>query len=488
MPDFIQIAHALAPQTVLLLGLLTSLVGALFGSGRQRWIDGWGWLTVVAYCLAVYYSRNAPLTLFGWHKPLYYDYWAGLMAFGFSLAWWLDNLQPIKRDTAATTPKGLYLASWLAIWLGAEITLAANHYLMVYLGIISMSLSTYFLVTSYAQSGKYASEAGLKYFTLGGLSMGVMLYGLSFFYGLTGSLDIQYESWMTLPKLKQQLLDESLPFYAILMVALGLSFKLGTWPMHNWVMDVYRTTHTPVLILLLIIPKIAVLVAAQSLYPAWAVLTPFARHLIAGMIIISMTYANLMALTRKSWLELLSWSSVSHNSMAWVVVLMLPSVSTQIWMLWFGFYAVATAGLLAWVGRLPSEAQKDFSLLGPWLRRYPMKGLAMVAMLLSLAGLPPLAGFFPKLLLLSSLDSLVAMVGYEPGVYLFLALLANIVLGFAYYLKPIYLGYIKQNQFATQLEPETQIPQGMSSLGIWVYIYTCAAIAAFGGLCIGLLQ
>jgi NADH-quinone oxidoreductase subunit N len=319
--------------------------------------------------------------------------------------------------------------------LGSCLLLSANHLLMVYLGIELQSLSLYVLIAMYRDQEK-STEAGLKYFVLGALASGIMLFGMSLIYGFTGSMTFDgIEAAM-------QAGMDGAPIglvIGLLMVVVSLCFKLAAAPMHMWAPDAYEGAPTITTTFLATIPKIAAMGILLRLLLiggiAWA---PSWQWLLIAFSGASMLIGSLGAYKQFNIKRLLAYSAIAHAGYMLMAVAAMDKICPSVW-LYLIVYVAGSLGIFAcvmmmWRQQKPAELLSDFAGLST---TQPGLAFILTLLLLSMAGIPPLAGFFSKYL--------VFIAAYQAGLLplVLLGILASVIATF-YYLKIIKMMYMDE--------------------------------------------
>lgn len=351
-----------------------------------------------------------------------------------------------KELKERTRGVGEYNALIVALTLGMFLMTGASNLLMIYLALELSSLCSYVLA-GYTRGEKDSSEASLKYIIYGALSSGVMLYGISIIYGLTGSLDL-----VTVHQaLMFQQLNQTALIIAAIFVVVGFGYKISAVPFHFWTPDVYEGAPVTITALLSVASKaagfammmrfvkIAFINDAVGNLPQgyWAVLSgvdwPF---IIAVLSVLSMTIGNLVALSQKNLKRLLAYSSIAHAGYMLMGMAVLSNEGYSAIMIYFMVYMFMNLGafyvVMLVADRIGSENIDDYRGLG---YRTPLIGVSMVILLLSLTGVPPTAGFIGKLYLFSALISgklfwlaLVGVLNSVVSLYYYVRVLRNMFL------------------------------------------------------------
>ena len=334
--------------------------------------------------------------------------------------------------------------------LGMMMMISANHLLSLYIGLEIQSLSLYVLAAFHRDSRR-ASEAGLKYFVLGALSSGLLLYGTSLVYGYTGTADFQGIA---------AALDETVSIGAIIgmvfMVA-GIGFKLSLAPFHMWTPDVYEGATSEVTAFLAIAPKIAAMALfLRVLYEPFGGIIAMWQQILIFMAVASMLLGAFTALFQTNLKRLLAYSAIGHMGYALLGVIAGTPAGLSAVIVYMTIYLIMISGIFGILLCLHKEGRylKEIAHLAGLSQTHPLMALAMAIFMFSMIGLPPLAGFFAKLS--------VFIAAIEAGFYLLviLAVLTSVVAAF-YYLRIIMLMY-----FQDPLEPFFDPPKNDLVVGM----------------------
>jgi len=307
--------------------------------------------------------------------------------------------------------RGEFFSLALFTLLGIMTMISANNLLVIYLGLELQALSLYGLV-ALRRDDPGATEAAMKYFVLGALASGFLLYGMSMLYGATGTLDINE---LARRITSGQSVGVALILGAIFVVA-AIAFKLGAAPFHMWVPDVYQGAPTPVALLLASAPKLAAFaIAFRLLVEGIPQLAVDWQHMLALIAVASLAIGNITAVAQTNLKRMLGYSTVGQ--MGFLLLAMLAGVvsgNTSITAGAYGAalfyvitYALATAGcfgIILLLSREGFESEQIADLRG-LARRSPVYALVMSLLMFSLAGLPPTVGFAAKFVVLQALVS-----------------------------------------------------------------------------------
>jgi len=318
--------------------------------------------------------------------------------------------------------RGEYYFLLLFTALGMMFMASANDFLSLFISLEFVAFGFYILV-AYLRTDTRSNEAGIKFFILGVLSASLIAYGTSLIYGATGSIlftDIA----------KAPLSESSLSLtLGLLFVLVGLGFKIGAVPFHAWIPDVYEGAPTPVTAYLSIVPKAAAF--ALILRIAFTMLggSPEAwRWLIVAMAILSMTYGNVTAIAQKNAKRLLAYSGIAQIGNLLIGVAAASKMGGDALLFYLLAYLFANLGAFIVVIAVAGETQRDdINDLVGLNRRSPLLAFAMLVFLLSLAGVPPLAGFLAKVYLFTAAVHQNLLLLVTVG-------LVNVIISFYYYL------------------------------------------------------
>jgi len=346
--------------------------------------------------------------------------------------------------------RGLFTGEFMVLalfaLLGMNVMISANHFLSLYMGLELLSLSMYAMVALQRDSA-IATEAAMKYFVLGALASGLLLYGMSMLYGATGTLELAAMS----DAISNGVQNKSLLAFGLVFIVSGLSFKLGVVPFHMWVPDVYHGAPTAVTMLIGSVPKLAAFAFVMRILVEG--LQPLVQDW-SGMLIIlaiaSMALGNLSAIAQTNLKRMFAYSTITHMGF-----LLLGLISGGIE--GYGasmFYAVVymlmslgAFGMIMLLSRAGFEADtlNDFKGLN---HRSPWLAFMMMLLMLSMAGIPPTVGFYAKFTVLNSI--------IQTG-HTWLAIVAVLfsLIGAFYYLRIIKLMYFDA--------PESHAPISVSS-------------------------
>ncbi|MBV8502266.1 MAG: NADH-quinone oxidoreductase subunit NuoN [Paucibacter sp.] len=323
--------------------------------------------------------------------------------------------------------------------LGINVMLAANNLLVVYLGLELMTLSLYALV-ALRRDHAVSTEAAMKYFVLGALASGFLLYGLSMMYGATGSLSIPE----VFKEISRGAPNMAVLVFGIVFVVAGLAFKLGAAPFHMWVPDVYTGAPTAVTLLIGAAPKLAAFgITMRLLVEGMMGRAEEWQQMLIVLAVASLVIGNLAAIAQTNFKRLLAYSTIAQ--MGFMLLALASGVidgsgangqnsysSAMFYAVTYVLTTLGTFGMVMLMSRAGHEAEeiKDLAGLG---KRSPWFALVLTIFMFSLAGIPPTAGFYAKLAVLQ------AVVATGSTFYLQLAVGAVVLslIGAFYYLRVV---------------------------------------------------
>jgi NADH-quinone oxidoreductase subunit N len=327
--------------------------------------------------------------------------------------------------------------------LGIFVMISGSNFLVIYLGLELLTLCSYALV-ALRRDNATATEAAMKYFVLGAMASGFLLYGLSMLYGATGSLDIATVfKVVNSGQIKHQVL-----VFGLVFIVAGLAFKLGAAPFHMWIPDVYQGAPTSVTIMIGSAPELAAFAICIRLLVEG--LLPLAidwQQMLAILAIGSLLIGNLAAIAQTNLKRMLAYSTIAQ--MGFVLLGLMSGVvngntlsaanaysSAMFYIVTYVLTTLATFGIILLLAREGFESEEITDLAG-LNQRSPLYAGVMAVCLFSLAGVPPLVGFYAKLAVLQ------ALVASGQGIYIALAVFAVMLslIGSFYYLRVVKVMY-----------------------------------------------
>ena len=355
--------------------------------------------------------------------------------------------------------RGEFFVLVLFATLGMMVMISANHLLTLYLGLELLSLSLYAMVALQRDSA-VATEAAMKYFVLGSLASGMLLYGMSMLYGATGTLGI--------PQLAEIILAggarEIVLVFALVFIVAGLGFKLGAVPFHMWVPDVYHGAPTAVTLFIGTAPKLAAFafimrllvqgLGAEQLVEEWS-------QMLVVMAVLSLAIGNVTAIAQTNLKRMLAYSTIGHMGYVLLGILSGDLVGYGASMFYVVVYMLMNLGafgMILLLSRSGFEAENldDFKGLN---QRSPWYAFLMLLVMFSMAGVPPTVGFFAKLAVLQAIIS---------AGFVWLAVVAVLfsLIGAYYYLRLVKLMYFDTPADTAPIAPRGDVRLLMSANGL----------------------
>lgn len=343
--------------------------------------------------------------------------------------------------------------------LGMFVMISGGHFLMIYLGLELLTLSGYAMV-ALRRDNAVASEAAMKYFVLGAMASGFLLYGMSMMYGATGSLDID-EVFKAVAS--GQVQHQVLVFGLVFIVA-GLAFKLGAAPFHMWVPDVYHGAPTAITLMIGGAPKLAAFAIVIRLLVEGLMPLAFDWQQMLGVLAVaSLLVGNLAAIAQSNLKRMLAYSTIAQ--MGFVLLAFVAGVvngnslnaqyaysAAMFYVLTYVLTTLASFGIVLLLAREGFESEEISDLAG-LNQRSPLYAGVMAVTMLSLAGLPPLVGFHAKLSVLQ------ALVASGQAIHIGLAVFAVVMslIGAFYYLRVIKVMYFDKPLTATTVSAPAEV-------------------------------
>ncbi len=277
--------------------------------------------------------------------------------------------------------------------LGMMFMVSAGDLLTLYMGLELQSLSLY-VVAAMRRDSARSSEAGLKYFVLGSLSSGLLLYGASLVYGFAGTTGFAG----IISTIEAGHLSLGVLFGLVFMLV-GLAFKVSAVPFHMWTPDVYEGSPTPVTAFFATAPKVAAMaLIARLVFDAFGQVIDDWSQIVAALAVMSMFLGSIAGIGQRNIKRLMAYSSIAHMGFALVGLAAGSSLGVQSMLLYMTIYAVMNVGTFAFILSMERDGVPvtDIAALNRFFWVEPVKGLAMLVLMFSLAGVPPMLGFFAK--------------------------------------------------------------------------------------------
>ncbi len=296
--------------------------------------------------------------------------------------------------------KGEYYVLAIFSTLGMMIMVSAYHFLTLYLGLELMSLCLYAMVAMQRDSA-VATEAAMKYFILGAIASGMLLYGMSIIYGATGSLALTTIA----ETIQAGGIDNTVLSFGLVFLIIGIGFKLGAVPFHMWLPDVYHGAPTAVTLFIATAPKIAAFaMAMRLLVDGLGGAHYYWQDMVIMLSVLSMIIGNVVAIAQTNLKRMLAYSTISHIGFILLGILSGSQEgygAAMFYALVYSLMSLGGFGMIVLLSRQGFEADniEDFKGLSS---RNPWYALMMLLLMFSMAGIPPLVGFYAKLTVIKS--------------------------------------------------------------------------------------
>ncbi|MBK7059494.1 MAG: NADH-quinone oxidoreductase subunit NuoN [Rubrivivax sp.] len=463
------------PEAWLLLATCGVLLADLFVTDPERRVTFWlSQAAAAVFTLLHLWAFDSGATFYGMAGMIVTDPMGHLLAGFAGIA--VMVAMAYARPTLGSRDmlKGEFFTLSLFVLLGISVMTSANNFLVVYLGLELMSLSLYAL-TALRRDHAVATEAAMKYFVLGALASGFLLYGLSMMYGATGTLEIP----RVFERIATGKINKEVLVFGVVFVVAGLAFKLGAVPFHMWVPDVYQGAPTAVTLMIGGAPELAAFaITMRLLVEGMLGLAIDWQQMLIVLAVGSLVVGNLAAIAQSNLKRMLAYSTISQ--MGFVLLGLSAGVvsgntlsagnaysSAMFYMVAYVLTTLGTFGMIMFLSRQGFESEEidDFAGLN---QRSPWAAGVMSIFLFSLAGIPPLVGFYAKLAVLQ------ALVSTNVTSYIVLAVVAVMasLVGAYYYLRVVKVMYFDA--------PRNSAPLPQRSAGV-------SALLAANGLAVLLL-
>lgn len=422
---------AVLPELVLAISaIVLILIGAVRGEGSANLVTGLAIAVLAAVGVLVLLQPAVEVTAF--NGSLVVDAYSRFMKLLAVLGAVVSLIMAVDWQAREKQAKFEYAVLVVIATLGMCMLISAGDLIALYLGLELMSLSLY-VVAAINRDSIRSTEAGLKYFVLGALSSGMLLYGASFIYGFTGSVNfLQIAAVAKEPSFGL--------IFGIVFLLAGLCFKVSAVPFHMWTPDVYEGAPTPVTAFFASAPKVAAMaIFVRVVIEAFPNVTHQWQQIVAFVSLASMVLGAFAAIGQRNIKRLLAYSSIGHMGFALVGLAAGTPEGVRGVLLYMSIYVVMTLGTFACVltMRRKGQAVETIEDLSGLARRNPVMALALGALMFSLAGIPPLAGFLAKYY--------VFVAAIQAGLYglAVVGVLASVV-GAFYYLRVVKIMYFDE--------------------------------------------
>ena len=435
------------PQIFLLAAACAIALIDLWVTDPLRRLTYWltqGALAVVA--LIYLYQYDQGLSVYAMQRMVVADPMGNLLAFFSAVAVMISLAYARPYAASRDLLKGELFTLSLFSLLGICVMVSANNFLVVYLGLELMSLSLYAL-TAMRRDSLNATEAAMKYFVLGALASGFLLYGLSMMYGATGSLEIGE----VFKAISTGQVNKAVLVFGLVFVVSGLAFKLGAVPFHMWVPDVYHGAPTAITLLIGGAPKLAAFaITIRLLVEGMSGMAESWQQMLIVLAVGSMAIGNLAAIAQRNLKRMLAYSTIAN--IGFMLLGLTPTVigantlsaangysSAMFYIVSYVMTTLGTFGIILLLSRQGFESENIDDLKG-LARRSPWYAAVMAIFMFSLAGVPPTVGFYAKFSVLQAIVS-TNVTGY---IVLAVAAVVFSLIGAFYYLRLVKVMYFDE--------------------------------------------
>ncbi|HEU5146675.1 MAG TPA: NADH-quinone oxidoreductase subunit N [Chryseosolibacter sp.] len=435
------LAH-LAPELILIAGILLVLFAGLFGSRNHLLFNI---LTMASAMASFLYTIGGGLdtneVLF---EMLHRDGFGEFLMLLIDVSVVLSCLMSIRQRALRNTSE--YYALILSVAAGSHFLVMSTNLIMVFVSLEFVSITSYVLA-GYAFTRK-GSEGSLKYFIFGSIASAVMLYGFTMLYGLTGTMDFSHEIFFN------RLIETSSPILLVggLMALAGFLFKMAAVPMHLWAPDIYEAAPMPVIAYLSVAPKVAALGILMKFILA---MNAFGQNafdwqlVVAAVAIITITFGNLSALWQDNPKRMMAYSSIAHTGFLLVGITAFTAEGAQLMLFYAAVYLLMNFAVFVYLMYFEKHGFFSMTSFAGQGKRLPWAAVGITIALVALTGIPPTAGFTAKLFIFSSLWESYQETHKSLLFWLLVVGLLNTVISLFFYLKIPYYAFIRSGEPAT---------------------------------------
>ncbi|MGA2548737.1 MAG: NADH-quinone oxidoreductase subunit NuoN [Burkholderiaceae bacterium] len=465
------------PEILLVVAVSAILLIDMFLSDARRVVTYVLSLVTIAFCAVVNLAFLIDAdTIYTFNNMFVSDPMSNLLKVGTYLAVAMSFVYSrefvIQRGLVSGERGGEFYAIALFALLGQMVMISANNFLSIYLGLELMSLSLY-AMCALARDDRAATEASMKYFILGALASGFLLYGMSMVYGATGSLDLT----VIARELASGGSSHTIMVFGLVFLVAGLAFKLGVVPFHMWIPDVYQGAPTAVTLMIGGAPKLAAFaITLRILVEGMIVFAVDWQQMLIVLAVLSLALGNIAAIAQTSVKRLLGYSTIAQ--MGFMLLGLFSGVvggnaysaasaygAAMFYVLTYVVTVLGAFGVLMLLSRAGYEADSMEDLKGLF-KRSPVAAGVMLVIMFSLTGIPPTVGFYAKFVVVNA-----AVVAGQVGLAVF-ALMMSLIAAY-YYLRIVKLMFFD--------DPVSDVPVAPARLDMRLLLAANgAAVVAFG--------
>lgn len=471
--------YPVLPEVIVLVGASIILLADLFIDDERRYVSYWltQFTLLIAACVTVR-TMDIDVTR-AMHNLVVVDLVADVLRFFSFIAVSLVLFYSRTYLTLRGLFRGETFVLILFSLLGMQVLITANSFLTLYLGLELMSLSLYALVAMQRDS-EAPAEAAMKYFVLGALASGFLLYGMSMVYGATGTLEIDKVAGAVLSDSSNKVLL----VFGLVFIVSAVAFKLGAVPYHMWVPDVYHGAPTAITLLIGTAPEFAAFaMLLRLLGGALGGAEVDWQGMLVVLTVLSVTLGHVVAIAQTNLKRMLAYSTIAN--MGYVLMGFLAAdvtgyTAAMFYMVAYVLTSLASFGMILLLSRKGFEADQLSDLRG-LNARSPWWAFVMLLVMFSLAGMPPTIGFYAKLLVLEA--------AMKAG-YVWLAVVGVVaaLVGAFYYLRIVKLMYFDEPADAAPIEARGDMRVLLSANGLLLLLFGIYPQAIMGLCALALFQ
>ncbi|MDA8328411.1 MAG: NADH-quinone oxidoreductase subunit NuoN [Betaproteobacteria bacterium] len=447
------------PEIFLLAATCAILITDLFISDQRRFLTYLLSLLTLAVCGWLTFSTATGITAYTMHGMFIDD----LLSDTLKLFLYITVAVVLVYSRDYLHLRGLFRGEFFVLvlfaTLGMMVMISGGNFITLYMGLELLSLSLYALVAMQRESA-LAVEAAMKYFILGALASGMLLYGMSMVYGATGSLDINHIGLL----LQMGVANPTVLVLGLVFIVAGVAFKLGVAPFHMWIPDVYQGAPTAVTLFVGTATKLAAFAfAIRLLAQGLQAFSVDWQQMLAIMAVLSLAIGNVTAIAQTNLKRMLAYSTIAHMGFLLLGILSANVAGYSAALFYVVSYVItglAAFGMIMLLSRRGFEAENLDDLKG-LNQRNPWYAFLMLLVMFSLAGVPPTIGFYAKLAVLQALVS----TGHTG-----LAVVAVVfsLIGAFYYLRVVRLMYFDKAEDTHPITPafDFKILMGINGLAV----------------------
>ncbi|MBC7195673.1 MAG: NADH-quinone oxidoreductase subunit N [Deferribacterales bacterium] len=411
----------------------------------------------------------------GFDQMLVWDSYAYAFFIVFAIAYILTTLGSVDYLKANGINKGEYYTILYFSIIGMMFMVSATDLSVLYLGLETMAIAMY-IMAGFNKKDKRSNEAGIKYFIIGAFSSGILLYGLTYVYGYTGSTKYSVIAEM----LRTNGVENLNIKLGLVMMLAGFAFKISAVPFHMWAPDVYSGAPTPVTGFMTVAPKAAafgalirfVMVALEPASVQW-------QLFFSILAVLTMTYGNLVAIAQNNVKRMLAYSAISHAGYMLIGLVAANDLGYKAIALYMIIYGFMNIGAFTILGQLKNKGIIDDERLESFAglsKKHPLASLAMLIFMFSLAGIPPLAGFVGKFYIFSA--------AIKSGlVWLAIVGVVNSAIACYYYMRVTIYMYFKEAEYDASIEMKPA-----SSIATFIAVVFVLLIGVFPSFFINIVK